>query len=314
MICPKCAFEQPVANECLRCGVVFAKWDEAQDFPRSIPPPRWKQRGITREVREDTTADGRIGRSEWLILGSGLAGAATIYVIPLTRFAFSALVTLFHEFGHAVVGWSLGYPSLPAFDFVYGGGFTHRGSFHLSIALAVVAGFGFLAWWFRKNPRTVAVLGSIFVLWFVAVSSEWRREILIASAGHAFEFILAGIFFYQALSGYGLRSPDFERPLAAFAAFFVQIHSMLFALRLQHDPEFLAWYREGKGGALMNDLEEVALDLQIHFAVQPGIVGVAKMLFVFSFIPISLALVWYFFRARWHRLLQPLLEESQPTQ
>jgi len=37
---------------------------------------------------------------------------------------------------------------------------------------------------------------------------------------------------------------------------------MMFAMRLRSDVDFLAWYREGKGGALMNDLEVVALDLK----------------------------------------------------
>ena len=310
MICPKCAFEQPPGAECVRCGIVFEKWDDLQAFPRTVTPPRWKLRGAAREIREDSVSDGRIGRGEWTILGSGLGAAALIYAVPLTRFIFSAMVTLFHEFGHAVVGWTLGYPSLPAFDFVYGGGFTHRGTFHPSIAVAIAAGFAYLAWLFRRNGRTLTLIGAIFLIWLLAVSAEWRREILIAGAGHAFEFILAGIFFYQALSGSGLRSRDFERPLAAFAAFFVQIHSMLFALKLQRDPAFLAWYREGKGGALMNDLEEVALDLQIHLGIQPGITGVAKMLFLFSFVPITAALIWYFFRSRWHSALEPLIEES----
>jgi hypothetical protein len=108
------------------------------------------------------------------------------------------------------------------------------------------------------------------------------------------------------LSGVGLRAPEVERPLAAFAAFFVQIHSMLFAWKLTRDTDFLEWYREGKGGALMNDLEVIALDLQIYAKLNPGIVGVARMLIFFSFIPIAVALIWYFQRARWHRFLRSL--------
>ncbi len=94
----------------------------------------------------------------------------------------------------------------------------------------------------------------------------------------------------KALTGRGWRNPAVERPLGAFVAFFVQIHSMHFAWKLVNDPAFLAWYREGKGGAVMNDLEVVALDLQIWLGLAPQIEGVAKALMVFSVVP--LLAVW----------------------
>ena len=81
---------------------------------------------------------------------------------------------------------------------------------------------------------------------------------------------------------------------------------MHFAWKLTHDPGFLAWYRGGKGGALMNDLEVIALDLQIWLGVQPGIEGVARALLLFSFVPFAVALVWFLQRARWHRFLRAL--------
>jgi hypothetical protein len=147
----------------------------------------------------------------------------------------------------------------------------------------------------------------LFLVWLIFVSAEWRRELLVASAGHAFEFILAGILFYKALSGSGWKNPDVERPLGAFVAFFVLIHSMHFALKLRNDPSFLAWYREGKGGALMNDLEQVALDLHIHLNLRPGIEGVAGMLLLFSLIPLAAALLWHFQRARCHDVVRTLV-------
>jgi hypothetical protein len=258
------------------------------------------------EAAEEEVPDGRVGGYELKVLGIGLAMAIVVYALSFTRFVFSALVTLFHELGHAVAGWLLGYPSLPAFDFVYGGGFTPRGEFQLAIALVIAAGFGYALWLFRENRTSMILIGSLFLLWLFVVSSEWRRLIVIAAAGHAFEFILAGILFYQALAGVGWKIPEIERPLGAFVAFFVQIHSMLFAWRLTRDPDFLAWYREGKGGALMNDLEVVALDLHIHTPLNPGIIGTARLLLLFSLLPIVVALVWYFQRARWHRVLRSL--------
>lgn len=294
--CPKCGFAEnsAAAVECAGCGVILAK--AAPREPQIRPYV----------IEEERVADGRVGATEWKVLAFGLAAAVIVYAVPFTRFVFSAIVTLFHELGHAVAGWLFGYPSLPAFDIIYGGGLTHYGQWHLSIVLAIGAGFAWLAWLFRENRRSLAIVIAFFAIWLFIVTREWRREIVMASAGHLSEYILAGIMFYKALSGTGWRSPEFERPLGAFVAFFVQIHSMLFARRLLKDTSFLDWYKQGKGGALMNDLEVIALDLQIWLGLTPGIEGVAKMLLFFSIVPIVIALIWYFERSRWHRLLRSL--------
>jgi hypothetical protein len=286
MNCPKCAFEQQDGGiDCLRCGIVFANFRAAA--------PQLVRRHIAIEELDDSATKGRISAPELRILGFGLISAIVVYAIPFTRFLFSALVTLFHELGHTIVGWLLGYPSLPAFDFVYGGGFTHQGSFHLTIALAVLAAFGYGLWLFRANRRALLLIAAIALVWLAFVTAEWRRELAIAAAGHCGELIFSGIFFYQALAGIGWRNPELERPLGAFAAFFVQIHTMLFAWRLMHDADYMAWYREGKGGALMNDLEVVALDLQIYAKMKLSISGAAALLFAFSFVPMAIALIAY---------------------
>lgn len=240
------------------------------------------------------------------VLGIGLAAAIVAYVLPFTRFILSAIITLFHEFGHAVMGWLLGHPSLPAFDFVYGGGMTHMGQFRLSIAVAIALGFAYLIWLFRENRTSMALIGAVALIWLLFVTKEWRRELAFAGAGHAGELILAGIFLYRSLTGEGWKSPGVERPLGAFIAFFVQIHSAVFAWKLINDASFLDFYREGKGGALMNDLEVIALNLQIYLGINPQIVGVARMLFLASLLPTVIALILYYERARVGRVLRAL--------
>jgi hypothetical protein len=338
--CPKCGFEHSAtAVECPRCGIVFGRWHEGgeppihrtadRDVPRNPINPAPGGDGSRARARhqalpdvydpeaviaapseglDEVVTDGRVGRSEVTIMGLGLVAAVVVYAIPFTRMVFLLLVTLFHELGHAVVGWLLACPSIPAFDFVYGGGFTHQGQFQPVLAVLIAAAIGYALWLFRHNRRSLVVISVVGLVWLILVTKEWRREIAIASAGHAFEFILAGVMFYQALANVGWRIPELERPLGAFVAFFVQINAFLFAIRLRNDAGFLDWYREGKGGALMNDLEVVALDLQIHLGITPGIRGVAGMLVVFSFVPISAALVWYFYRRRSHAILDSLLQ------
>lgn len=301
--CPKCGFEEPErARECSRCGIVFKKFlGGAPPSPADVRPRP--------STDDDDVTDGRIGPTELKIIVIGLVAAVVVYSMPLTRFLFAAIKTLFHEIGHAVVAWLLGHPAIPAFDFTYGGGFTHMEEFKLPIALAIAAGFAYVMWLVRQNRVTLALVGGLFLVWLFIVTSEWRREIAFASAGVLAEYIWAAVFFYLALAGIGWRVPEIERPLGAFVAFLVQIYSLRFAWTLIHDADAVQAYRQGKdgGGALMNDLEVVALDLHIHTPLNPGIVGLARLLLVFSFVPITVALLWYFKRPRWHRMLRSLL-------
>ncbi|MFA6957609.1 MAG: hypothetical protein WC538_17205 [Thermoanaerobaculia bacterium] len=316
MHCPKCGFEQEaVAAECGRCGVIFAKSqraaepDSVAEAPDRLPSrPHYRPEFVPAPpVFVDTVEDGRLGRGELKILAFGFVSAVVVYALPFLRFVFSALVTLFHEFGHAVASWLLGHPAIPAFDFVYGGGFTHMDNFKLPIALAIGGGWAWLAWTVRGNRRTLVLICALATFWLVAVSSEWRREIVISAMGHGGEVLLAATFFYMALANVGFKLPELERPIAAFAAFFVVIHTIHFAWRLRTDVDFLAWYREGKGGALMNDLESVALDLQIHTPFHPGIEGVAGWLIVASLLPFAFALLLFVKRSEVQRLVSSLL-------
>lgn len=278
----------------------------------AVDAPVWRPPQVEIELSDPLPENGTIGRKELIILGTGIGAAVVANAIPFIRFIFSALLTLFHEFGHAVVGWLMGHPSLPAFDMMYGGGFTHYGMWRLSIVIAIGAGIIWLGWFFRENRKLLVIIVTFGAIWLVFVTSEWRRGLIMGAAGHLSEFILSGILFYQALSGLGFRSPDIERPLGAFVAAFVTINGILFARRLRSDAEFLAWYREGKGGMLMNDLESVALDLKIHLGWDMTIERVAGWLLAFSVFPFVIAIVWHLQRARWHSLLRRHSEGARP--
>ncbi len=307
MTCPKCGFPRAEeAIDCARCGIVFSKWtppEEAED----LAPGVWSPPPLQSIPDEPVAANGTVGAYEWKIIGIGFVAAIVAQLIPITRWGLSALKTLFHEIGHAVVAWSLGQPAIPAFDFAYGGGFTNITEFQPVLALFILGGLGWIGWRLRSNRRSLILTLIMTAGWLFIVTSEWRRETVIASAGVLFELILAAVFFYMALSGRGWRIPEIERPLGAFAAFFVLMSTMIFAWRLGHDVDFMSWYLEGKGGALMNDLEIVALNLHIRTSFNPGVAGLATMLFVFSPITFLAALLIHLKHARISALARELV-------
>jgi hypothetical protein len=221
----------------------------------------------------------------------GVIGALIAHAFWPTAAALGALSTLFHETGHAVAAWLLGHPSIPAFDLMFGGGITHYGQFHVSLALAVAAGLGYLGWRFREDTNVLIVLGAVFVVWLVIVTKEWRRETVMASAGAIFELLFGATFLFMTIANVGWRMPEIERPLGAIVAFFALFKIWIFASGLMGDQEILDSYMRGKGGAMMNDLEVIALNLKIYLGIGATVTGLAKLLILFSPIPYVLAFV-----------------------
>jgi hypothetical protein len=281
--CPKCGFDRAIEREsCACCGVIFAKVRVAEEAP-----PRWSPAptpGPAPDHGEDDPP--RLSSYDLWLLGGGLVAALLAYAFPLTRFLLSVFVTLLHEFGHALVAWGLGCPAVPAFDFMYGGGVTYHHAFNVPVAVFVGLGLVATGWWLRRRPRAVVALGVVGVLWLAIVVSEWRRGLAISSAGHVAEMIFAGIFLWMALSGRGWRRPEVERPLGAFLSLFVALHTLAFASRLRDDAAFLADYMGGKGGAMMNDLEHVALDLRIWLGMETTVPELAGWMLVLVPVPI----------------------------
>jgi hypothetical protein len=258
----------------------------------------------------DEVTDGRFGPYETKIALGGAVAGVVLYVVPGFGFALRTLAVLLHELGHAIAGWLLGHPSIPAFDFMYGGGLTTYGQFRIGLVLLVAGGFAWLGWIFRRNPKTLVVLGVLFLLWIFAVSAERRRDLVMAAAGHTGELVFAAIFLYRALAGVGWKNPTFERPLGSVVAFFVLTNTVVFSWKLRNSADFLSWYREGKGGALMNDLEVIALDVRIWTGAAPGIEGVAGMLMLLAFVVVAVSVLLFLTRARVHGIWQVLRDPS----
>lgn len=254
--CPNCGFPHaPGLESCGRCGVVFARLDRSAAATRRLakevplPVPRADDDG------GDDRWAWRDPAARRALIQGGVAALA-ISLIPFLRFVFGHLVILIHEFGHAVTGWLFGYPSIPAFDFAYGGGVTvHQDrSFGLVVILAV--GWAVLAWLTRRSRPVFSAAGSVAGLWaFLAFTR--LHEILQIAMGHGAELILAGLFLYRAMDGEACRIPA-ERPLYAFCGVFVLLHDVVFAWGLMTSPLQRDLYEDAKGGGHWMDFSRLA--------------------------------------------------------
>lgn len=201
-------------------------------------------------------ASGGIDRAGWSAVGWGLALAVAALALPFVSFVLSYFVILVHEMGHAMAGWLYGYPSIPAFDFAYGGGVTTHTERVPLLAVAVGGALATLVGVFRRNPTSLAISLALLA-GYAATAWTGAHQAVIVAMGHGGELVFAGIFLHRAFSGSACRAPG-ERPLYAMVGFFVVLYDMRFAWRLATSSLHRELYADAKGGGHWMDFSRLA--------------------------------------------------------
>ncbi len=234
-------------------------------------------------------------------LVTALLAVVVLAFFPLLTLGFGAASTLTHEIGHSLLGWLFGYPSIPAFDFTYGGGVAI--TFDRNVQLFWLWGLNWLAalliW--RRNRVTRILLLMLPLPYILAVRSELDQS-LILLWGHAGELGAALFSLYRSGTGRGLATPA-ERPVWAFLGFFLIFHQVQFMFQLQSGGEMLEWYLEGKGD-LPNDL--VRLGWEWGLSVKAW----ARLYLMASLATLPLAGGLVLFRESWLPAVGRLLERE----
>lgn len=273
--CPKCGFaREEKAEACAACGVIFSRIVPPRAFPAPRPRPR------------EEPEEGAEGAARLRLLGGGLIAAAIALALPFLSFVFSYLVILVHEFGHAATAWVFGYPSVPAFDFVYGGGVTiheERSWPLLGFVAAGWIGLGYRLRHFRRALGLAAAGAAAFAL----LALTPAHQVLHIAAGHLAELVFAGIFLYRALSGVSCHGQA-ERAAYAAAGWFIVLFDIRFAGGLATSAEQRLLYEEAKGGGRWMDLSLLA---EQHWNVELAGLALWHLALVFL-TPALVCLVW----------------------
>ncbi|MDO8736882.1 MAG: hypothetical protein Q7K29_07340 [Thermoleophilia bacterium] len=186
----------------------------------------------------------------WIALAGGFAGALFVSLIPFLQYIFSFFSILVHEMGHALAGWLFGYPSIPSFDFYYGGGVTLHQSRFLFLNGVVFLLFAVLGYMVRRSRVMLALVAAAAGVYAMLAITFWH-EVLIIGLGHGTELIIAGIFIYRAASGSSILQSA-ERPVYAFIGFLVVIQNIVFNYSLVTSNSFRFEYEYAKGGMEMD--------------------------------------------------------------
>jgi hypothetical protein len=254
--CPKCGYEAGFESECARCGVVFSRW--RAPLPAAAPV-------TTLEPALETPASELAPRGPlvdslgWTSFGGGLVAAFLALQFWLTEAALGAMTTLVHEMGHAAFGWLFGYPSIPAFDFSYGGGVTLHQDRVVLLSAAVAAALAGGAYALRERaPLRNALIAALAL--YVPLASTRGHEAAILAMGHGGELCFATLALHRALSGRGCKL-DAERPLYGLIGWFIVLSDVRFAWRLRASHLHRDLYESAKGGGHWMDFSRLADEL-----------------------------------------------------
>ena len=281
MDCSRCYLRQPDGStECVRCGFIFVNADSYSD------------------------GENKIDRDSWISIAIGGSIAISVLSMPWLSFLFSPLVVLIHELGHSVTGWLFGYPSIPAFDFVYGGGVTINTARQTALlALIYIIFFG-LIYYCRKNRLTLSVLSCALLIYSICALTR-LHEGLILFMGHGLELVIAGIFIYRGLSGSSIIHAV-ERPLYAFVGIFIVLHDLQFSYRLMTSANYRIEYGEAKGGGDWMDFSRIANEF-----MNGRLVLVSFLFFICCLLPLLLSFLAFRYQKPLGRLAARLLTKEE---
>ncbi len=275
MRCPRCLLVQPEGQPaCIQCGMPFPGFQEVipdEDLP--VGPIA-------------------VSRKGWQAIAIGAGLALPLVALPFfgfLAFLLHPLMTIVHELGHSIAGWLFGYPSIPAFDFVYGGGMTIHTGRQFGLLFVIYLIFAGLFYRFRHNRLTLGVLAGLAALHALLAFTRFH-DLIILFMGHGTELIICTVFLYRAISGTSLVH-ELERPIYAFLGFFIQFYDLKFAFQLLTSREHQEDYADAKGGGHWMDFSRISDDF-----FQSRFLLVVLAFFLFCFLPPVLAFLIHRFR------------------
>ncbi|MFC1852716.1 hypothetical protein ACFL27_21155 [candidate division CSSED10-310 bacterium] len=266
MQCPKCGHEQPEQlDECLRCGIIFAKLREAptgaeipgdDDYFQDQTASEWEQ-GPERysehisyqafdDDEDDVLAPSSITKMGWISLGVGVGIALMLSASSFLNFILHPLITMVHELGHSIFAWLAGIPTIPAFDFNEGGGYAiHLHSKPSYLLITVLYGLlGYGIYMYREHRPGLFFFSGLTIIYTVYFFTS-LDNVIVLFMGHGTELLFAGIFLYRGISGWGCVHSA-EQPLYAGLGIWIIINRLNFTWKLLHDRGEQFLYKQGK--------------------------------------------------------------------
>ena len=218
--------------------------------------------------------------------GFSLGAFQFILTIPYTGLDYTRV--FFHELGHCVTFWLFGYPSVPMFDFEYGGGVTYPVMGRVwvvqgGVFAAMAGGLYYLCrpdgFFFNNERYPLLVITVILVVLHLSLAFNEGHRALISFMGYGAEIIMAVFCMARAILKLTLYGA-FERYLNMIFGIFVIGSNLALLNGLIYSDIARSAYGAQKGEELAGDFDQIAdmLNMNIQSVAKLALAYMAFML------------------------------------
>jgi hypothetical protein len=231
--------------------------------------------------------------SEWLSFDLPLRG---LLFIPFTGLDYMRI--FFHELGHCVTFWIFGYPSIPMFDFEYGGGMTYPVMGRLwfvqgSIFALLAAGIYYLCrrdgFLLDNERRPLLVIVLLLALLILALALTKGHNVAIAFMGYGGEVCIAVFCMARAMLGLTLYGTVEKYLNMVFGLFVLGTNAVLLRSLMVSDVARMA-YGMQKGGELQGDFDQIASQLGLTLQ---SVAGLSLAFMALMLIGLVVFVIWW---------------------
>jgi hypothetical protein len=225
--------------------------------------------------------------------GFSLGAFHTVLYIPYTGLDYMRI--FFHELGHCVTFWLFGYPSVPMFDFEYGGGVTYPVMGRIWIVqggvfAAMAAGLYYLCrpdgFFFNNERYPLLALMIALVILHLSLAFNQGHQVLIYFMGYGAEIIMAVFCMARAVLKLTLYGA-FERYLNMIFGLFVIGSNLALLSGLLTSDIVRDAYSQQKGQELAGDFDQIAALLAVNVqSVAKGALVYMAVMLVFGIIAV----------------------------
>lgn len=271
--CPACGQipSPPGRAHCGMCGTPLGRLGPKMGLgpgaaagPSPTPPAATaRAAGIHRATPEPLSV--RAQGLQFLLIGIPIAYLFS--VTPMVQFMGWFLASLFHEFGHSVAGWFMGFPSVPAISLSGHAAAVHGEAMLIVRVASFAAALGALRWMW-SGPKFIGAACALAAVYALLIFTR-LGEVLFLTSGHLGEFAAGGLCLWRALSDDACHHKA-ERLAYAMLGWFLVGRNVSLGFGLAFSAGARAEYAGNGSFGLVNDYLRLAND---ELGVQVSTVG-----------------------------------------
>lgn len=167
------------------------------------------------------------------------------------------MATLFHEVGHTLMGWIFGYPTLPSFDFVHGGGMAWHFGRQVPLQWGMIALGAWGVWWVWVRDARWGIAAAASYAALLAASLTGFHDVIILFMGHGAE-VLVGSFILARVLADGVPNRPLEFEIHALAGTYLILTPIHLSWGLATDSLVRDEYWRQKGLEGFGDFSRIA--------------------------------------------------------